>query len=91
MGMATPTDNSESVLPLRSDEDARMSAPSCVGECAAQDDAVGLTITDDMTADLPISMAELEAIETYLADVLDRVLSGDKDAAQALRCHKRMR
>ena len=82
MGMATPTDTAEIVLSLRSDEDAQMSASPCAAECAAPDVEPAFTITDDMTADFPISMAELVAIETYLADVLDSVLSGDKGDPQ---------
>ena len=89
--MASPTDSVETALGLPSDEAAQlMPSPRSVDR-AASADAPALEITDDMTADFPISAAELEAIETYLADVLDMVLSGDKDAPSALHCHKRMR
>ena len=87
MGMATRTDIAATELALRSDEDVQISA----WPCEPADAVPVLAITDDMTADYPISMAELEAIETYLADVLDMVLAGDKDAPSALLCHKRMR
>lgn len=55
------------------------------------DDTTELKITDNMTADCQIGIAELEAIETYLADVLDMVLAGDKDGGSTMLCHKRMR
>ena len=89
--MTSPTDSVETALALPSVEEAQMvpSPPSV--DRAASFDAPALEITDAMTADFPISAAELEAIETYLADVLDMVLSGDKDAPSALHCHKRMR
>jgi hypothetical protein len=41
---------------------------------AARDDEPDLVIRSDLSPEFPISIAELEAIEAYLADVLDRVL-----------------
>lgn len=73
--MGTPTDSAEIELPSRSVADAHIPVPLCIAACAAQGEEVPLPITDDIPRDLPISMAELEAIETYLADVLDLVLS----------------
>ena len=73
------------------DGGVQLTAPPCAAESAALDDPTELEITDNMTADCPIGIAELEAIETYLADVLDMVLDGDKDAGSTMLCHKRMR
>ena len=91
MGMTASANIAEIRLALCSGGDVQISASPCASENAALDQVTALIITDDMTADYPISMAELEAIETYLADVLDMVLAGDKDAPSALHCHKRMR
>ncbi len=75
MGMTRPTDNTEADLLLRADEDAPMFTSPSVVKCCVEGDAAAFIITDDMAPDFPISQLELEAIETYLADVLDRVLS----------------
>jgi hypothetical protein len=75
MGMATSTDNTETDLLLRADADAPMFTSLSAVKCYAEGDAATFIITDDMAPDFPISQAELEAIETYLADVLDSVLS----------------
>ena len=89
--MTSPTDSVETALALPSDEDGQTMPSPRSADRAASEDVPALKITDDLTADFPVSAAELEAIETYLADVLDMVLSGDKDAPSALHCHKRMR
>ena len=89
--MTTPTDIAEVLPAPRSDDEMRGVAQPRPAMTIAADDALDLAITDDLPGRCPIGAAELEAIETYLADVLDMVLSGDKDAPSALHCHKRMR
>ena len=90
--MISPRDIAEIRLALRLNADAR--APelaTAAGDADQDSNATAIEITGDVTGDFPIGPAELDAIETYLADVLDMVLAGDKDAPSALHCHKRMR
>ena len=89
--MTSPRDIAEIRLALRSNADADAPELPAVAGLADQSDAPALEIMSDVTAEFPIGLAELEAIETYLADVLDLVMAGDKDAAPALHCHKPVR
>ena len=90
--MISPRDIAEIRLALRLTADARAPELATTAGDADQDsNAPAIEITGDITTDFPIGPAELDAIETYLADVLDMVLAGDKDAAPALHCHKQVR
>ena len=89
--MTSPTDIAEDSRALRFNADAHASEFSAAEVLAAQREAAALEFMSDVDSAFPIGLAELEAIEKYLADVLDLVLASDKDAAPALHCHKPVR
>lgn len=78
----------ESSIALRDDTVAPGKFARLAPVCPADE---ALVIIDNLPADLPIGIAELEAIETYLADVLDAVLGGETAPITTSPRHKAMR
>lgn len=79
----------ESSIGLRDDTVAPEKTACPAPSAYDTDDA--LVVIDNLPAGLPIGVAELEAIETYLADVLDAVLGGETAPITTSPRHKAMR
>jgi hypothetical protein len=57
---------------------------------AGRPDEAPLAISDNLPDHAAISNAELDAIETFLSDILDQVLGNGATPATASLCYKKM-